>query len=117
MVEETFACLKAAQSYLEAAFPGQIEATSETEITISHDDVRHQIVLQPEFLKQCSNDAYALHERELADCIRESRPSGRRFLVVWHEGRTRTFRVRVRVTGVTMAAKVKGHGLTFSPIT
>ena len=50
----TTVCLKAAQSYLEAEFPGQVEAASETEITVSHDDVRHHIVLQPEFLKQCS---------------------------------------------------------------
>jgi hypothetical protein len=85
----TIACLKAAQSYLEAEFPGQVAAASETEITVSHDDVCHHVVLQPEFLKQCSNYAYALRESELADYIRESRPLGRRFLVMWHEGGTR----------------------------
>ena len=85
----TTACLKAVQSYLEAEFPGQVEVASETEITVSHQDVRHHIVLQPEFLKQCSNYAYALRESELADYIRESRPLGRRFLVMWHEGGTR----------------------------
>jgi len=85
----TTACLKAAQSYLEAEFPGQVETASETEITVSHDDVRHHIVLQPEFLKQCSNYAYALRESELADYIRETRPLGRCFLVIWHEGGTR----------------------------
>jgi hypothetical protein len=82
-------CLKAVQSYLEAEFPGQVEAASETEITVSHDDIRHHIVLQPEFLNRCSNYAYALRESELADYIRESRPLGRRFLVMWHEGGTR----------------------------
>lgn len=86
---QTTTCLKAAQSYLEAEFPGQVEAASETEITVSRDGVRHQIVLQPEFLKQCSNYASALRESELADYIRESRPLGRRFLVIWHEGGTR----------------------------
>jgi hypothetical protein len=50
---QTTACLKAVQSYLEAEFPGQIEAASETEITVSHDDVRHHLVQQPEVLKQC----------------------------------------------------------------
>lgn len=86
---QTTACLQAAQSYLEAEFPGQVDAVSETEITVSHDDVRHHIVLQPEFLQQCSNYAYALRESELADYIREARPLGRRFLVIWHEGGTR----------------------------
>lgn len=86
----TTVCLKAAQSYLEAEFPGQVEAASETEITVSHDDVRHHIVLQSEFLKQCSNYASALRESELADYIRESRSQqGRRFLVMWHEHTTR----------------------------
>ena len=86
---QTTACLKAAQAYLETEFPGQVEAASETEITVSYDDVPHQIVLQPEFLKHCSDYAYALRESELADYIRESRPLGRRFLVIWHQGGTR----------------------------
>lgn len=45
----TAACLQAAQSYLEAAFPGHVEAAIDNAIAVSHDDIRHDIVLQPEF--------------------------------------------------------------------
>ena len=85
----TSACLKATQSYLEAEFPGQVETAIENVITVSHDDIRHHVVLQPAFLQQCSDYASALRESELADYIRESRSQERRFLVTWHEGGTR----------------------------
>ena len=85
----TTARLQAVQSYLEAEFPGQVEAANENVITISHDGIRHHVVLQAAFLQQCPDYASALRESELADYIRETRPLGRRFLVVWHEGGTR----------------------------
>jgi hypothetical protein len=86
----TAARLKAAQSYLETEFPGCVEAAIENVITVSRDGIRHQVVLQPAFLQQCPDYASGLRESELADYIRESRSlQGRRFLVMWHERRTR----------------------------
>ena len=79
------ACLKALQSYLEKEFPTQIEATGENMITVSHEGIRHDIILQPDFLKQCPDYASALRESELTDYIREDRSQGRRFLIMWHE--------------------------------
>ncbi len=87
----TTACLRAVQSYLEAEFPGHVEAAKENVITVSHDGSCHHIVLQPAFLQQCPDYASALRDSELADYIREARPRGRRFLVMWHE---RAARVR-----------------------
>lgn len=83
--------LQAVQSYLEAEFPGHVEAAIENVIAVSHGGIRHHIVLHPAFLQQCPDYASALRESELAEYIRESRSQGRRFLVIWHE---RTTRVR-----------------------
>ena len=85
----TTARLKAVQSYLEAEFPGPVEAAIENVITVSHDDIRHHVVFQPAFLQQCPDYVSALRESELADYIREARSQGRRFLVTWHERGTR----------------------------
>ena len=87
----TTAHLQAVQSYLEEEFPGQVEAANENVLTVSHDGIRHHVVLQAVFLQQCPDYASALRESELADYIREARPLGRRFLVMWHE---RAARVR-----------------------
>jgi hypothetical protein len=45
----TAAYPQAAQSYLEAAFPGHVEAAIDHVIAVSCDDIPHDIVLQPEF--------------------------------------------------------------------
>jgi hypothetical protein len=84
--------LQAVQSYLEAEFPGCVEAAIENVIAVSQKGIRHHVVFQPTFLQQCPDYASALRESELADYIREARSQqGRRFLVIWHE---RTTRVR-----------------------
>jgi hypothetical protein len=86
----TAARLQAVQPYLEAEFPGCVEAAIENVIAVSHGGIRHHIVLQPAFLQQCPDYASALRESELADYIREARSQqGRRFLVMWHERATR----------------------------
>lgn len=85
----TTACLNAVQSYLEGEFSGQVEAESEHAITVSHDGICHYVDLQPTFLQECPDYAYALRESELADYIRETRPQGRRFILMWQERGTR----------------------------
>jgi hypothetical protein len=83
------ACLTAVQAYLEDEFPGHVEEAKENVIVVSHDSIRHHIVLEPTFLKQCPDYAHAIRESELADYMRESRSQARRFLVIWHEQDTR----------------------------
>jgi hypothetical protein len=81
--------LTAVQSYLEEVFPGHVEAARENIIIVSHDGVRHQVVLQPAFLQQCPDYMHAIRESELTDYLREAGARARRFLVIWHEGNTR----------------------------
>ena len=81
--------LRDLQSYLEEEFPTQVQASSENVMTVSHDGIRHDVILEADFLKQCPDYAYALRESELADYIREDRSQGRRFLVIWREQKTR----------------------------
>ena len=52
----TTARLTAVQSYLEDEFPGHVEAARENVIVVSHDGIRHQVVLEPTFLKQCPHE-------------------------------------------------------------
>ena len=85
----TTARLQAVESYLEAEFPGGVEAAIENVIAVSHGGIRHHIVLQPAFLQPCPDYASALRESELVDYIRECQSQGRRFLVMWHERATR----------------------------
>jgi hypothetical protein len=85
----TTARLTAVQSYLEGAFPGHVEQARGNVITVSHDGVRHHVVLQPAFLQQCPDYIRAIRESELTDYVREARSQRRRFLVIWHEGDTR----------------------------
>ncbi len=85
----TTARITAVQSYLEKAFPGQVEEAKEHVIVVSHGSIHHQVVLQPSFLHLCPDYTHALRESELDDHMREARSQGRRFLVMWHEGATR----------------------------
>lgn len=81
--------LTAVASYFEAEFPGHVEAVKDNVFTISHHGLRHQVVLEPAFLKQCPDYTRALREAELTDYMRESRSQARRFLVMWKERDTR----------------------------
>ena len=85
----TTAPLTAVQSYLEDEFPGRVEEVKENVIAVSHDGIRHHVVLESTFLKQCPDFASAIRESELADYMREARSQARRFLVIWHEYDTR----------------------------
>jgi hypothetical protein len=77
------------QSYLEEEFPGQVEEAQGNEFIISHDGIRHRVVLQPAFLQLCPDYMRAIRESELTDYMREARSQARRFLVIWHERDTR----------------------------
>lgn len=85
----TTARLTAVQSYLEEEFPGHVEAARENVIVVSHDGIRHHVVLQPTFLHLCPDYTSAIRESELADYMREARSQERRFLVIWAEHDTR----------------------------
>jgi hypothetical protein len=85
----TAARLTAVQSYLEEAFPGRVEAARENVIVVSHEGLRHHVVLQPSFLHLCPDYNRAIRASELTDHVRETRSRGRRFLVSWHERYTR----------------------------
>jgi hypothetical protein len=85
----TNARLTAVQSYLEEEFPGHVEAARANVIVVSHDGIRHHVVLQPSFLHLCPDYRRAIRESELADYIREARLQARRFLVIWEERDTR----------------------------
>lgn len=81
----TTARLTAVQSYLEEEFPGRVEEAKDHLFIISHDGIRHHIVLQPSFLHLCPDYARALRESELTDYMREARSQSRRFLIIWQE--------------------------------
>ena len=83
--------LAAVQSYLEEEFPGRVEAAKKNVIVVSHEGIRHHVVLQPSFLHLCPDYMRAIRESELADYMREARSQGRRFLVIWQE---RDIRIR-----------------------
>ena len=85
----TAARLTAVQTYLEEAFPGRVEETKENVIVVSHDGIRHHVVLQPTFLHLCPDYRSAIRESELADYMREARSQERRFLVIWQESDVR----------------------------
>ena len=85
----TTARLTAVESYLEEEFPGHVEEAKENVFIISHHGIRHHVVLEPTFVKQCPDYTRALRETELADYLREARSQARRFLVIWHEHDTR----------------------------
>ena len=82
----TTARLTAVQSYLEEEFPGRVEEAKDNLFIISHDGIRHHVVLQPSFVHLCPDYARALRETELADYMREARSQARRFLVIWLGG-------------------------------
>jgi hypothetical protein len=81
----TTARLTAVQSYLEEAFPGHVEEARENVIVVSHESVRHHVVLQPSFLHLCPDHSHALRASKLADSMRDARFQARRFLVIWNE--------------------------------
>ena len=81
----TTARLAAVQTYLEEAFPGRVEEARENVIAVSHDGIRHHVVLQPTFLHLCPDCMSAIRESELVDYMREARSQERRFLVIWKE--------------------------------
>ena len=85
----TTARLTAVQAYLEEEFPGRVEEAVENVIVVSHDSVRHHVVLQPTFLHLCPDHIGSIRESELADYMREARSQERRFLVIWKEHDTR----------------------------
>ena len=85
----TTAHLAEVQSYLEEEFPGRVEAAVENVIVVSHDGIRHHVVLQPTFLHLCPDHIRAIRESELTDYMREARSQERRFLVIWTEHDTR----------------------------
>jgi hypothetical protein len=81
----TTACLTAVQSYLEEEFPGRVKEAQDNLFIISHDGIRHHVVLQPSFVHLCPDYVRALRESELTDYMREARSQARRFLVIWQE--------------------------------
>lgn len=81
----TTARITAVQSYLEEEFPGRVQEAKENVIVVSHDGIRHHVVLQPTFLHLCPDYMSAIRESELADYMREARSQERRFLVIWTE--------------------------------
>lgn len=81
----TTARLTAVQSYLEEEFPGCVEEAKDNLFIVSHDGIRHHVVLQPSFLHLCPDYMRALRESELTDYMREARSQARRFLVIWQE--------------------------------
>jgi hypothetical protein len=85
----TTARLTAVQSYLEEEFPGRVEEARKHVIVVSHEGIRHHVVLQPSFVHLCPDSTRALRESELVDYMREARSQSRRFLVIWKEGHTR----------------------------
>jgi hypothetical protein len=66
-----------------------VEEARENVIVVSHESIRHHVVLQPSFLYLCPDHSHALRENKLADSIREARFQARRFLVIWNERRAR----------------------------
>lgn len=82
--------LKAVQSYLETEFPGNVETGSENVMVVSQGGMRHHIVLEPTFLKQCPDYVSAIRDSELVDYVLEARSqgTGRRFLVRWEAHKT-----------------------------
>lgn len=99
----TTAHITAVQSYLEEEFPGCVEAARKHVIAVSHDGIRHHVVLQPSFLYLCPDSMRAIRESELADSMREARSQARRFLVMWHE---RDTRIRSTLMGGRLAKDV-----------
>ncbi len=91
--------LEAVRSYLESEFPEQVEGELDNVITVSHESIHHQIVLQPAFLQQCPDYVSALRDSELTDHIREVRSEERRFLVMWNDLGTRVRSTPTRPVG------------------
>jgi len=85
--------LTAVQSYLEEEFPGCVEAAGKNVIVVSHNHIRHHVVLQPSFVHLCPDYMRALRESDLTDYMREARLQARRFLVIWQE-----HNIRIRST-------------------
>ncbi len=81
--------LTAVECYLDREFPGHVEEAKDNVFIIYHRGIRHHIVLEPTFLKQCPDYMRALRESDLADYVRETRSQARRFLVTWKEHDTR----------------------------
>jgi len=81
--------LTAVADYLEEEFPGHVNTANANEFRISHQGMHHHVVLDPMFLKQCSDYIHALRETDLADYVRESRSQARRFIVLWYQHHTR----------------------------
>jgi hypothetical protein len=102
----TTARVTAVQSYLEEEFPGCVEAARKHVIVVSHDGIRHRVVLQPSFLHLCPDYMRALRESELTDSLREARSHARRFIVTWHAHDTR---IRSTPLRGCPASGVRGH--------
>jgi hypothetical protein len=81
--------LTAVAAYFEEEFPGHVKAVKDNEFRISNEGMHHHVVLDPMFLKQCSDYTHALRETDLADYLRESRSRARRFVVMWYGHNTR----------------------------
>ena len=80
--------LTAVECYLNEEFPGHVEEAKDNIFVISHLGIRHHVVFEPTFLKQCPDYMYALRDSDLADYVRETRSQARRFLVTWKERHT-----------------------------
>ena len=63
--------LQAVQSYLEIEFPGQVDGIIENSIVVSHNGIRHYVVLQPTFLNLCPNYMQAIRDSELVESMHE----------------------------------------------
>ncbi len=80
--------IAAVESYLDEEFPGQVEGAKDHVFIISYRGIRHHVVLEPTFLKQCPDYASALRESDLVDYVRETRSQARCFLINWRERNT-----------------------------
>lgn len=72
--------LTAVECYLDGEFPGHVEEAKDNVFIISHRGIRHHVVLEPTFLKQCPDYMGALRDSDLADYVRETRSQARRYL-------------------------------------
>ncbi len=91
--------LQAVQSYLEIEFPGQVDGMIENTIVVSHDGIRHYVVLQPTFLNLCPNYMQAIRGSELVESMREFRSQARRFLIAWNKQEARIRWTSLRHSG------------------
>ncbi len=77
--------LTAVKRYLDGEFSEQVVDADDNVFIISYRGIRHHVVLEPAFLKQCPDYMGALRDSDLVDYVQETRSQARRFLVTWQK--------------------------------